>query len=117
MRTLVICCFVVLVVVSLGLPLLSPVPPLSEREGAQVPREQRERSVDPHSGLWHRSSHGETLRSIASHYYGSARQWRTLQIANSAAMVPPSGTLLWIPGLRDEMDALDDVALRVNREP
>ena len=114
MRTFVIGCFVILVLVSLGLPFLSPVPPLSGREGAQVPREQQ---LDKLSGVWHRTSEGETLRSIATQYYGSTRQWRTLQIANSVALVPSPNTRLWIPGLRDEIDALDDLALHDSPKP
>lgn len=55
--------------------------------------------ADPYDGgQWHRVSSGETLRDIARRYYGTARQWRILQVANDAGMSPPAGSHLWIPG-------------------
>ena len=48
-------------------------------------------------GIWHRVAPDEDLRTIARRYYGSGREWRTLQLANDVGMQPPAGCELWIP--------------------
>lgn len=49
-------------------------------------------------GCWHVVRRGESLRSIARHYYGSARLWRTVQVANDVGLRPHPGVRLWVPG-------------------
>lgn len=65
---------------------------------------------DPEAGQssarWHQVAEGESLRSIAHHYYGSGRHWRTLQIANDADHLLAPGTMLLIPGMREELDRM-----------
>ena len=96
--------FLFLALFSITIPLVEYQPSLSSREAAV-----REPAIelDVQRGVWHTCKAGESLRSISLHYYGSVREWRTLQIANSAPLVPEPNTLLWIPGLREEMDALN----------
>lgn len=54
-------------------------------------------------GLWHEVRPGEDLRSIARIYYGSARHWRTVQLANDVGMTPSPGRSLWVPGRMPEL--------------
>ncbi|TVR43953.1 MAG: LysM domain-containing protein [Planctomycetota bacterium] len=109
MRTLVITCFCALSATALALPWLQPVPAVMLDESTQTPL--MEQPAPRSQGMWHEVQEGETLRSVAEAYYGSARQWRTLQIANNAAQRPQPGDRLWIPGLRDEMDDLSELAV------
>ena len=105
--------FCFLAVFSLTVPFVEYRPSLGDREDDMTEVEPR---LDLKEGTWHTSKKGETLRTIAMHYYGSARQWRTIQIANSAPLVPESQTLLWIPGMRDEIDGLDEMDLSAHRD-
>lgn len=51
----------------------------------------------PSAGVWHVVDEGESLRSLARRYYGSARMWRTLQMANDVDQLPHAGTRIWVP--------------------
>ena len=116
MRVYLIGGFCFLALFSLTIPLVEYQPPLSARESDHYPPAVK---LDPLIGIWHSCQQGETLRSIAMDYYGSAREWRTLQIANSAPLIPEVNTLLWIPGMREDADRLSDTgvvsALSANR--
>lgn len=54
-------------------------------------------------GTWHMVAQGENLRSIARTYYGSARYWRTVQLANDVGLSPSPGRRLWVPGHLPEL--------------
>ncbi|MDA3961984.1 MAG: LysM domain-containing protein [Planctomycetota bacterium] len=54
-------------------------------------------------GCWHVVQDGENLRAIARRYYGSARYWRTVQVANDVGLRPDPGRRLWVPGHMPEL--------------
>ena len=54
-------------------------------------------------GVWHEVRPGENLRSIARTYYGSARYWRTVQLANDVGLSPAVGRRIWVPGNLPEL--------------
>ena len=54
-------------------------------------------------GCWHVVREGESLRGIARRYYGSARYWRTVQVANDVGLNPEAGRRLWVPGRMPEL--------------
>jgi len=57
-------------------------------------------------GVWHQVREGDTLRSISRSYYGTARNWRVIQLANEVEVPLPQGRALWIPAYREELEAL-----------
>lgn len=85
----------------LGLALvLILVAPTEASDGRAVASATRTIFDELPSGRWHRVAPGESLRSLADYYYGSGRNWRTLQVANDVDLHPPVGTALWIPAAR-----------------
>ena len=54
-----------------------------------------ERSPLP-AGQWHEVQDGENLRMISRQYFGTNRNWRTLQMVNDVSMYPRPGTKVWI---------------------
>jgi hypothetical protein len=85
-----------LLLAAVSAPMAAPAPHASE---PALPAA----TVTGPGGIWHRVGADEDLRSIARRYYGSGREWRTVQLANDVGMQPEPGCEIWIPAVLPDL--------------